>query len=153
MNGKFGMAQLGFVLAIICVVSFMGYMGFTWLESRMGWQMAFAMFMMVFIVVILFGQQYLSMAQMRGVLENIVQYNSANAKVDAYKQQTVLEGMKVTRQVMSTDAKAQLHDARLLEQRATQLGQLYGKAEAEKFKAKHMLTGDSTIDSTDYTLD
>ena len=152
MNGKFGMAQLGFVLAILCIISLMGYLGFGWLESRMGWQMAFAMFMMIFIVAILFGQQYLSMAQLRGVLENIVSYNSANAKVDAYKQATVLEGMKVTRQVMASDSTANMHDARLLEQRAGELPEVYGKAKAVELRAKYVGNDSQVIDADEYTL-
>ena len=141
-----GMIQLGFVTIIVLVVAVFGMMGMNWMAERYGDGGAMMFVVLILVIVVIFVQQYLSGQQTKAVLENIVNYAAADAKVDAYRQQTALEGARAMRAVTVIDAKNTAGDQKLLEQRASQLASMMTEAQVAKMRASLFSSANSDID-------
>ena len=143
---KDSLFQLGFVTIIVLVVAFFGMMGMTWMEEKYGSGGAMMFVVLVFVVVVIFVQQWLSAQQTKSVMENIVNYAAQDAKVDAYRQQTALEGARAMRAITVIDAKGTMDNQKMIEQKANALAGMMTEAQVAKMRASLFSNAGAEID-------
>jgi len=104
MKGNFGTGQMVLILFSLIVVLGMLMFGIVWVEEKAGWGLAFGLGLMIFVVIALFVQQFLTSQFFTGVQRNLVEYDAAQANVEAKRQAVMLENARMVRE----GARAQL---------------------------------------------
>lgn len=133
---KDALLQLGLVTIIVVVVGGLSMMGMNWMAEEFGSGGAMMFAVLVFFVVVIFIQQWLSGQQSKAVMANIVNYAAADAKVDAYRQQTALEGARAMRATLTMEGKSTLDTQKLIEQKASQLATMMTEAQVAKMRSE-----------------
>ncbi len=126
-------------------------MGLNWTYTNFGATGALGIFMSIFIPFLLFIQQFLTGQQQHQTMQNINEFQSFDQKVDALRQQSMLEALRGTRSVMTIEAKSTVDQQKLLEQRASSLAQVMSQAEVAKMRGE-LFGGETSVDEND-TLD
>lgn len=98
MKGNFGTGQMVAILFSLIVVLGMLMFGIVWVEEKAGWGLAFGLGLMIFVVITLFVQQFLTSQFFTGVQRNLVEYDAAQANVEAKRAAISLENAKMVRE-------------------------------------------------------
>ena len=98
MKGNFGTGQMIFLLFALIIILGMLMFGIVWVEEKAGWGLAFGLGLMIFVVIALFTQQFLTGQFFTGVQRNLVEYDAAQANVEAKRQAVMLENARMVRE-------------------------------------------------------
>lgn len=156
MKGNFGTGQMVVILFSLIVVLGMLMFGIVWVEEKAGWGLAFGLGLMIFVVIALFVQQFLTGQFFTNVQRNLVEYDAAQANVEAKRAAIGLENARMVREVSKVQLKVDEQQYKQMVQAAHKMAGFLSDAERAKLEAQmgsYGLLVDKSTGSEEVSLD
>lgn len=141
------------LIIVLLLVVFLVIAGALFFMSQKDPGLALGLGLMLFVVVALFLQQFISNNTIKSLFANVVSYENGQADVEGKRAQIQIETMKMAREGARVQNTLTIMDTKQIQTHANKLAGLLTDAEREKIKAQMMgYGGGDEEDSSNFTL-